>query len=265
MESIKLQIAKYFIFILLQPTLNAKTILNFANCFTGDIKKILVTINSLKSTQLIALDMNKYDDKSIDSRKILGFLSFQPILPQFLDALGNSQLIKTIMHTGLEWHLYTNMQIKQVCKILHLVKKNSYCFFVCHMVYFDRLANYSSKYLSAFNVNLKSVQCTAYQYFDNAIYLGSIYCTSSNNCNYYCKPSKQAVANLMREVKRKLYHKNNNGYWRASAYVCPAQALVSIEKILQLWLTYYSGLLSNKQILTINRIADYIFYKWQVK
>lgn len=157
------------------------------------------------------------------------------------------------------------MQIRQICKALYIIKQNSSCFLLCHIIYFDRLAKYLSSYLSILNINLKSVKCAAYQYFDRTIDLCGIRCTIANKLSYSYEPNKQAVANLMRKLKRELYHKNNKGYWRANTYICPPQALLSIEKILQSWLMHYSSALSNHQILKINRIADYVLYKWQIK
>lgn len=272
LADIKLQIVKYLIFILLQPkfdatrnSLIANRMLNFVNCLTSHISKILKPLNSSKSMRLIALDLNKYDDKNINTVKVLKLLGLSLIFSQYLDLISRLYLIKTIVYTGLEWYLYTNMQVRHLCKILYLAKKNSSHFFLCYITHFNRITNYSGSYLFSLSVNLKSVKCNVYHYLNRAIYLGNTECIFANNCNYLYKPSRQSIACLVDKIKQKLYHKNKQGYWRASNYICSSQALLVLEKILQSWLRYYSEILNSMQILKINRLADYIFYKWQVK
>lgn len=235
------------------------------NCFTSHIEKIFCSISDLKSAQLIALDIKKYDDKNINTRKILSFLSIKLMLSECISIANDLQLVKMIIFAQVEWYLYINMQIRQIYKALHMVKQNNSCVLLSHIAYFDRLAHYLSSYLSTMNVNLKSVKCATYQYFGSTIYLNGICCTAVHKYNCYYEPSKQTVANLIRKLKSKLYHKNNKGYWRANTYIRPLKALLSMEKILQSWLAYYSSALSNQQVLKINRIADYVFYKWQTK
>lgn len=269
---IKLQIAKYFIFILLQPKLNAKEsslaankILDFINCLTSHVSKMLKFVNSFKSICVTALDFNSYDDKNSSSAKVLKLLGLNLIFSQYANLLSNLYLVEAIVKIGFEWHLYTSMKTKQVCNILYLTKKNSLYFFLSHIASLDKIANHFGRYLSALSVNLKSVRCSTYSYLNKTIYLGHIECIFVDNYNYSYRPSKQSIANLIDAIKQKLYHKNAQGYWRASNHICSYQALLAIEKILQSWLSYYSGLLSNMQVLRINQIADYVLYRWQVK
>lgn len=265
LKTIKLEVAKYCVFVLLKPALDAKNSLNFLNCSPDHVKKILCSKHSAKSSQLTALGLNKYDNKNIADGQILSFSRIGPISSPYLSMIPSLYIVKAIVHTGLEWHLYTNMQARQVSRILHVIKKNDSCFLLCRATYFDRLINYSGNYLSMLNINLKSVKCVACQYPDCTICLNGTHCIIVNRYRYLCEPSKAAIADLVLKVKHKLYHKNTKGYWRANAYICPSEALLSIEKVLQLWVKYYSSMLSNLQMLTINQMIDYIFYKWQVK
>jgi hypothetical protein len=257
---------------LLQPKLDAREnslvankMLNFINCFTSHANKMLKFFSSPKDIRLTALDLNRYDGKNIGTAKMLKLLSINLIFSQYLNLISDLYLVKNIVHAGLEWYLYTNMQAKQVYNILYLAKKNYSYFFLCHIESIDRIATYFGSYLSALSINLKSVKCNIYNYLNKDIYLGRIEYVFANSRNCLYRPSRQSVADLIDKVKQKLYHKNIQGHWRASHYICTYQALLSIEKILQSWLSYYSVLLGKMQVLRVNQIADYMFYKWQVK
>lgn len=270
---IKSKVVKDSTVILLKPEWEARNeafslisrLDGFINFEANHINKMMWRQSSCDDTCSIVLKLCKRVNKNIDTKAVLRLLD--PSLNFFneINLLLDNYLFEKIVCTGLDWHLYTNVRAGNLYRCLYLAKKRNTWFSLYSPLYSRQAIKYLSGFLDALKVNLKSVKCIICKCIKQIVHLQDIECIVKNGLNCLIKPSRQATGYLIRELKKKLYHKNAEGYWRANAYICASTARLQLKKILSSWQIYHLGTLVKSEAAKINKIADYIFYRWQIK
>lgn len=244
----------------------SRKISKLINRTKSHLDKILGSPKAFKSDQLIAVNLQQYSNQHINAVKISKLLGLKFVLKQYFKTLlTDLSIVSNVIFIGLEWHLYTNAKAKRTYDLLCIVHERQSFFILGHIVHFSQFVSHISYYMSVFKISLKGIRCTLYTYKNNHVHLGYAEYIAENSGSCLLKPSKQSVACLIKSIKQKLYHKNTQGYWRASSHICPSRAMLRIEEIMHLWLKHYSSTLRNWQILRLNQLADSIFYIWQMK
>ena len=271
---IKFRVASYSISLLAYPKYEARynNLLfvqktnNFFDYTIKQFKKILNCSSAYDNVCSLELSTKGHKNECIKERKLFRELSKGCTSSHKLNRLLNKQLAEAMIYGGLDWHLYSSNQIKFLYTNLYLDKSNKLCLMSSCFLVLNKSIRHLSEFLNKAKANLKSLKCTVCRYINKIIYISSIDCVIAENYSRYLfKPSKQCIRDLVSNIKKKLYHKNKYGYWRANTYLSSLQAALSIKKAISLWYTYYSSMLSKQEAIKIGQIIDYVFYKWQVK
>lgn len=227
--------------------------------------KTLCYLRSSKDKQSLILNINTRDNKNINVRRLTKYLGELSIHCIELNLFIGQYILKKIIYTGLEWYIYTNMQVNHLCLYMHSVQKQLFFFFLHCPSFSLNTVKKMSGFFSILKVNLRGIKCSLYQYIDYLMHLFTFDYISKNISSYLFRCSDIVIEKLVKKIKQKLYHKNKHGFWRANAHICSHQLIFKIKEMLYSWCSYYSSILSRSKIVKINKIIDYIFYKWQIK
>lgn len=235
------------------------------NHLKNHISQILCCTKRYKDTYSLILNFDGFNSRNVNIAKLTNYLGrFFNSCNELNLALSRYILKKTIC-IDIEWCLYRNEQSIHLYNCLHLTKEHHFFFFLHCYSFSERAIKGIGKFLCALKINLKSIKCKLHKYIKDIIHLCGVDYLLQNDTNYLFRCSKTTIKSLILKVKQQLYHKNYQGYWRASRYNISCQLVRRIEKVLYLWFTCYSCVLTELEIFKINKAVDYAFYKWQMQ
>ena len=239
-------------------------ILNFFNCVKSHMSAILGFSGSYQKIQLVSLDLHRYNCKNINNKRVFRLIRIDSTFTEYSKLLLDLYLFKIIKYIGLEWHIYTNMSSKKIHYNLCLLKKKQSWFLLCCNKYFDKIIESVSDFLFLVSIGLKNIKCNVYKYVKHIVYLDDINCIIKSSDKCFTAPSKRSIKELVQNIKQKLYHKNQQGFWRINS-IRKLQKVFIVKKMLSRWFLYYSNALNKAGVLQISQTIDYILYKWQIK
>ncbi len=268
-----MQLVRYLTIALLEPEWKAKSenrkSKNKKSSIIDYLKKCasktMCHLQSSKDNRSLVLNTDIYNSKNIDIKKLTKSLGSICIPCTELNLFICQYVLKKIMHIGLEWYLYTSMQINHLCFYIQSAQEKHFFFFLHCGDFSANTVEKISVFFDKLKLSLRSIKCIVYKYIKHLINLFAFDYLGKNIFNYLFKCSDTVIENLVIKIKKKLYHKNKQGFWRANVYTSLHQPVLQVKEVLYLWRSYHSSILTKSQVLKINKTIDHMFYKWQMK
>nr|YP_009502173.1 putative group II intron reverse transcriptase/maturase protein [Porolithon onkodes]ASB29774.1 putative group II intron reverse transcriptase/maturase protein [Porolithon onkodes] len=296
MQIIKLRLSHDILLLLLQP----KWLVKLERCFfikkskqyiaiiSQHISKILIKSNDYKKISKIIINpfldlktirlekwLKKVDDNTSIVRWLYNYLIQQKYIKNtkilidnllsLTTNLGLSELFKIIYFTGLEWFLYTNRIDRIIYRKLYIVYQEPNLIIISKKVFINKILQDIGRFIKLQFFNLKKLYCKIYQYSISCLNLYSITVKKTTTSDFVVKPNKQSIKSIMSKIKRNVYCKNEDGYWRVRTDRPVEEVTLFIESLLKSWYNYYFNTLDILDILKLNKIIDDLLYSWQIK
>lgn len=289
LKFIKAQLIKFSIIFLLKPEWLAKA----EHCFNiFENHKYISTV----SQQLNILNKNQREYKleieysfkyrnnqsanlvkkisgdEIISRIIYSWLSNQNFISEDYEYCKNiiltnrfNDLFKVIYSIGLEWYIYTNLQIRQLYQELYLTNCNRQRQYLSKSQVINSFLISFSQYSYKHCMNLREAKFCIYYPCSKKLKVEN-FCIQTKIKEHDLKwYSYRIIKNIYYIIRSNLYHKNRFGIWRINNQLTHYKAKFLIKKVTHLWDIYYWYMIDSLDRKLINFTLNRIFYLWQRK
>ena len=296
MKLIKLKLSHNVLLLLLKPQWLLQLEKNFfikqkkqyIVIISDQISKILIKSPKYRKISKVTLNTN-LDLKNIQVKKIFNNIGLDSTLKQWLynylvklnylqsicastynflyfsNLNEISELCTAIYFHGLEWFIYTNSLYKLMYLNLCLIYKVPELIIVTHESIVNRLMQNICNFVNLQSFNLKKIYCNFCQYSIKSLQINIVKIKKNIDSVYLVKPSKNFLKSTFKMIRSKLYCKNRDGYWRARNNISINKAVFFSNFLLHCWYRYYFSIVSDVDILEVNKLVDNLLYSWQVK
>ncbi len=221
-----------------------------------------------QSTSLV----KKISGDEIISRTIYIWLSNQNFISEDYEYCKNiiftnrfNDLFKVIYSIGLEWYIYTNLQIGQLYQELYLTNHNRQKWYLSKSQVIDSFFISFSQYSYKHCINLREAKFYIY-YPCSKKFQVEDFCIQTKIEEHDLKwLSYRIIKNISYVIRSNLYHKNRFGIWRINNQLTHYKAKFLIKKVIYLWYIYYWYMISLLDRKLINFTINKMFYLWQRK
>ncbi len=173
------------------------------------------------------------------------------------------ELLENILNTGIEWHIYINLKIKNVYKNIILISEHK-ILFIKYSV-FSNLDLCVASFIKKIDIDLSCIKYKNEKQLNQVINFADVNISIKTNKKFTLEPSSNSIKLLFHNMRSVLYHKNQIDQWRLNRYLTSDDAKSAIQKELLNWYKHYYHILDSTQISKMHLIADKLFYIWQVK
>lgn len=173
------------------------------------------------------------------------------------------ELLRTILHIGIEWHIYTNLKIKKIYKNIILVSRNN-ILFIKHLN-LSKLNLCIAFFVNTINIDVSYIEYKNEKIFDQIVSFADFNILIKAHNKFSLKLNNSTIKLLFNQIRYILYRKNKIGQWRSKTHLTLKDAKAAIRQTLLNWYKFYFHTLDDIQMSTIDLITEKLFYTWQIK
>lgn len=178
---------------------------------------------------------------------------------------GLKSLLQTIVTTGLEWHIYTNLKVKTIYKQINYIYQKQAILFAFSCFNFIKLGICIAEFISYLAISANLIDCYQYNNRKYYIYFSNVNISASLLNNLTIRPDEFSIKELFTRVRHTLYHKNKKGLWRVNTDISKQKAQYLLNNLLSAWRSNCCHALDESIVCQLNHDINNLAYIWQKK